>query len=173
MLNLLDYVPTVPDFPKPGIAFWDICPLLASADAFRQALDEMIRLSRAWPIDQVAGIESRGLIFASALASRLNLGLVLIRKRGKLPPPTAIATYNLEYGQDALEIQPQVIRPKAAVLLVDDVIATGGTLLASRELVNGAGGHVSGVVALLELKALAGVGRLTSVGLPVATVLSV
>jgi adenine phosphoribosyltransferase len=173
MLNLLDYVPTVPDFPKPGIAFWDICPLLADAAAFRQALDEMMQLSSGWRIDQVAGIESRGLIFASALASRLNRGLVLIRKRGKLPPPTAVATYNLEYGQGALEIQPQVIRKNAAVLLVDDVIATGGTLLAGRELVRGAGGQVSGVVALLELKALAGLGRLTQVGLPVATVLSV
>lgn len=173
MLNLRDYVPTVPDFPKPGIAFWDICPLLANADAFRQALDSMIELSSAWSIDQIAGIESRGLIFASALASRMNLGLVLIRKRGKLPPPTAAASYSLEYGQDALEIQPRAIRKNAAVLLVDDVIATGGTLLAARELVKGAGGHVSGVVALLELRALAGLQRLTAVGLPVATILSV
>jgi adenine phosphoribosyltransferase len=173
MLNLLDFVPTVPDFPKPGIAFWDICPLLADARAFRQALDEMVQLSHAWPIDQIAGIESRGLIFASALANRLDRGLILIRKRGKLPPPTAVATYKLEYGQGALEIQPQVIRQGAAILLVDDVIATGGTLLAGRELVMGAGGHVSGVVALLELKALAGRGRLTEVGLPVATVLCV
>ena len=173
MLNLLDYVPTVPDFPRPGIAFWDICPLLADAAAFRQALDEMLRLSQTWPIDQVAGIESRGLIFASALASRLGRGLILIRKRGKLPPPTAVATYSLEYGQGALEIQPQVIRKNAAVLLDHDVIATGGTLLAAKELVRGAGGHVSGVVALLELRALAGLGRLTEVGLPVATVLSV
>jgi adenine phosphoribosyltransferase len=173
MLNLRDYVPTVPDFPKPGVAFWDICPLLANAEAFRQALDEMLELSSGWPIDQIAGIESRGLIFASALASRLNLGLVLIRKRGKLPPPTATASYSLEYGQDALEIQPQVIRKNAAVLLVDDVIATGGTLLAGRDLVRGAGGQVSGVVALLELKSLAGLQRLTAVGLPVATILSV
>jgi adenine phosphoribosyltransferase len=172
MRDLLAYLPAVPDFPKPGIMFRDICPLLADAGAFAQAMDSMVELTRGWQVDCIAGIESRGLIFATALAARLQTGLVPVRKPGKLPPPTVREDYALEYGQDALEIQRQAIRPGSQVLLVDDVIATGGTLLAASRLVTQVGARVSGVAALLTIESLGGRERLVAAGLAVRSVLS-
>ena len=171
MENLFDYLPSVPDFPKPGIVFRDICPLLAHATAFSQALAQMAQCIETWPIDRIAGIESRGLIFGAALASRLQRGLILVRKPGKLPPQTLSESYELEYGQDALEMQAQLLPPGSAVLLVDDVIATGGTLLAATRLVEKCGGRVSGVVALLSIESLGGAQRLRGAGHTVATAL--
>jgi adenine phosphoribosyltransferase len=172
MLNLLDYLPAIPDFPKPGIAFRDICPLLAEPAAFAQAVASMQKLTESWQVEQLAGVEARGLIFAAALSSRMNRGLVLIRKPGKLPPPTNAESYSLEYGTDTLEMQSGIVTPQARILLVDDVIATGGTLLAARRLVEKVGANVVGVVALLGLEALLGVRRLENEGLRVATVLT-
>jgi adenine phosphoribosyltransferase len=172
MRDLLDYLPAVPDFPKPGIMFRDICPLLANADAFARALDSMEELSTGWQVDCIAGIESRGLIFAAALATRLRKGLVPVRKPGKLPPQTLRENYALEYGQDGLEIQRQSIGPGSAVLLVDDVIATGGTLLAAARLISLLGGRVTGVTALLSIEALGGHARLRAAGLDVKSVLA-
>ena len=172
MRELLDYLPSVPDFPKAGIVFRDICPLLADAQALARALTLMTALVQDWPFEQVAGIESRGLIFAAALAARLQRGLVLVRKPGKLPPPTLRETYALEYGSDALEMQQRILPPGAQVLLVDDVIATGGTLLATARLVERCGGRVSGVLALLSLESLGGAQQLRSAGFRVAAALS-
>lgn len=161
----------VADFPRPGIAFRDICPLLADAAAFDQTLGSMEELVRPWQVDRIAGIESRGLIFAAALAARMHLGLVPIRKPGKLPPQTLRENYALEYGQDGLEVQHAAFGAANHVLLVDDVIATGGTLLAAARLVQRLGARVAGVVSVLEIRALDGRARLEAAGLDVRTVL--
>ena len=170
-LDLNDFLPSVADFPRPGVRFRDIGPLLANPVAFAQAIDAMEAVAREWPAERVAGIESRGLIFGTALALRLARPLIPVRKPGKLPPPVARASYALEYGSDSLELQRSSIRPGDRVLLVDDVIATGGTLLAAATLVRELGGQVSGVVALLEISPLGGRGRLTEAGLRVRTLL--
>jgi adenine phosphoribosyltransferase len=172
MHSLLGHLPVVNDFPRPGVGFRDISPLLADPRAFAQALDGLAQLAAQWPCTQVAGIESRGLVFATALATRLGLGLILLRKPGKLPPPVLRESYDLEYGHDALEIQPARVTPGARVLLVDDVIATGGTLLAGARLVRKAGGEVAGALALLEIAALPGGKALRAAGVPVATLLA-
>lgn len=170
--QLLDYLPSVPDFPRPGIVFRDICPLLADAAAFTRALDLMSERVQGWSFDYIVGIESRGLIFATALATRLHRGLVLVRKPGKLPPPTVRENYDLEYGQDALEIQRQILPRAASVLLVDDVIATGGTLLAAARLAEKCGARVQGALALLSLDQLGGAESLRKAGHRVASALN-
>jgi adenine phosphoribosyltransferase len=172
MRDLAAYLPSVADFPRPGVTFRDICPLLADADAMSSALAQMQALIQGWQIDCLAGIESRGLIFGAALATRMHLGLIPIRKPGKLPPPTVRAAYELEYGQDSLEMQRSAIHPGNRVLLIDDVIATGGTLLAAARLVSELRGRTAGVVALLSLEGLGGRARLANAGLEVRSVLS-
>jgi len=171
-LQLLEYLPSVPDFPKTGIVFRDICPLLADAAAFAAAMDLMAERVQAWSFDYIVGIESRGLIFATALATRLRRGLVLVRKPGKLPPPILSERYDLEYGQDALEIQTRRLPSGASVLLVDDVIATGGTLLAAARLVEKCGASVEGALALLALDKLGGATLLRKAGLRVTSALN-
>jgi adenine phosphoribosyltransferase len=170
-LDLNQFLPSVPDFPKPGIVFRDIGPLLADAAAFTQSIREMARLSSGLSFDGIAGIESRGLIFAAALSMHLGKPLIPVRKHGKLPPPVAQARYALEYGTDALEIQRRSIAPGSGILLVDDVIATGGTVLAAAQIVTQLGARVSGVVALLGIQALDGAARLRKSGLDVHIVL--
>lgn len=172
MRDLSDFLTPVPDFPKPGIVFRDICPLLADAEAFDSALTAMRALTEDWRFDHIAGIESRGLIFAAALATRLHLGLLPVRKPGKLPPPTVRASYDLEYGQDALELQRQRVKPGDRILLVDDVIATGGTLLAASRLAQELGASTAGIVALASLEGIGGRQRLAAAGFAVRTVLS-
>jgi adenine phosphoribosyltransferase len=172
MRELLDYLPSVPDFPRPGVVFRDIGPLLADAEAFAQALTLMAGCVQDWPFERIVGIESRGLIFGAALAARLRRGLVLVRKPGKLPPQTRRESYDLEYGQDTLEMQQHILPQGSAVLLVDDVIATGGTLLAAARLVEKSGCRVSGVLALLSLEPLGGARALRAAGHRVATALS-
>jgi len=172
MLELLDFLPCVADFPQPGIIFRDICPLLADPRAFAQALDRMEELVAGWKVDHLAGIDARGLIFAAALSVRLDRGLVLIRKQGKLPPPVTAENYSLEYGHDQVEMQSNRLQPGSAVIIVDDVIATGGTLLAAKRLVERQGAKVSGIVALLSLQALGGRERLQAAGANVASVLN-
>src|SRR5208282_1838834 len=172
MLELLDFLPCVADFPQPGIIFRDICPLLADPRAFAQALDRMEELVAGWKVDHLAGIDARGLIFAAALSVRLDRGLVLIRKQGKLPPPVTAENYSLEYGHDQVEMQSNRLQPGSAVIIVDDVIATGGTLLAAKRLVERQGAKVSGIVALLSLQALGGRERLRAAGANVASVLN-
>lgn len=150
----------VPDFPKPGILFKDITPLLADPKAFTTVLDLMAEHFAGQGVDTVVGIESRGFIFGAALAARTMSSFVPVRKPGKLPAATDRVTYNLEYGTDALEMHRDSIRPGARVLIVDDVIATGGTAGGAIELVKRQGGQVVGLAFAIELTFLNGRSRL-------------
>jgi adenine phosphoribosyltransferase len=160
-MNLLDYLPSVPDFPKPGIIFKDISPLLADHNAFSYAIGELYALSDYCEFDFVLGIESRGFIFATALAQASQKGLVLARKANKLPNQVYSESYGLEYGSDTLEIQQAILPKNAKVLLIDDVLATGGTLLAGTNLVRKSGAQVAGTLVLLEILELMGAKRLS------------
>jgi len=150
----------VPDFPQPGILFKDIMPLLADGQAFGACIDYLAELAAAREADLIAGIEARGFMVAAALARTLNAGVVAVRKAGKLPPPTVSARYDLEYGSAEIEVPVGVLEGKR-VFVVDDVLATGGTLAASLDLLATAGATVSGVAVLIELEFLGGRSRLT------------
>ncbi|MEP6464263.1 MAG: adenine phosphoribosyltransferase [Frankiaceae bacterium] len=154
----------VPDHPKPGVIFKDLTPLLADAAAFAATIDAM---ARPWaeqdpPVHKVVGIEARGFLFAAPIAYSLSAGVVLVRKAGKLPAARHAASYDLEYGAATLELHEDAFLPGDRVLVVDDVLATGGTAAATVDLVRRAGGEVVGVAVLLELGFLAGRERLAS-----------
>jgi adenine phosphoribosyltransferase len=149
-------VRTVPDFPKPGILFYDITTLLKDRTGFAMLIDELAAHYLERKIDLVLGIEARGFIFGPALAYRLNAGFVPVRKPRKLPAPVARVTYDLEYGSDTLEIHRDAIAPGQRVLLVDDLLATGGTMEATLKLVNELGGQVVGLAFAVELDFLRG-----------------
>ena len=149
-------VRTVPDFPKPGILFYDITTLLKDKTGFAQLIDALAAHYLAEKIDLVLGIEARGFIFGPALAYRLNAGFVPVRKPRKLPAPVARVTYDLEYGSDSLEIHLDAIAPGQRVLLVDDLLATGGTMEATLKLVKQLGGEVAGLAFAVELDFLRG-----------------
>ena len=159
-LNLADYIRAIPDFPKPGILFRDITPLLTNPAAFRLAVVEMANPFRTAKIDVVAAAEARGFIFAAPVALELNAALVPIRKPGKLPYHTQSFSYELEYGTDTLEIHTDAIAPGAKVLVVDDLLATGGTVEACCRLVEKVGGVVVGCAFLIELADLKGARRI-------------
>lgn len=144
----------IPDYPKPGIRFQDITPLLANAGAFSTITKKFASFAEHGTL--VAGIEARGFIFASAVAHELNSGFIPIRKAGKLPHHTISQSYGLEYGSDTLEMHSDAITPGASVLLIDDVLATGGTIAAAIELIVRSGGCVAHVLALLEIDGLSG-----------------
>lgn len=150
----------VPDFPTKGILFYDITTLLKDGKAFRDVIEVMAGWYEGQSVDLVLGIESRGFIFASALAGRFGAGFVPIRKPGKLPAATLKKTYDLEYGQDSLEIHCDAIQKGQRVLLVDDLLATGGTAAAALALVKQLGGEVAGVAFLVELEFLNGRSKL-------------
>ncbi len=156
MQSLSDFIRTIPDFPKEGVGFKDITTLIRDADAFRAAVDLMAAKFEGSEIDLVVGIESRGFIFGAAIAYRLGTGLEIIRKRGKLPAETVAETYALEYGTDLMEMHTDAIRKGQSVLLVDDLLATGGTMEAAVRLVEGLGGKIAGIVFLIELTFLDG-----------------
>jgi len=160
-LNLSDYIRAIPDFPKPGILFRDITTLLSHPAAFRRAVVDMANPFRLEKIDVVAAAEARGFIFAAPVALELNAALVPIRKPGKLPYKTKSFTYDLEYGSDTLEIHADAIPPGAKVLVVDDLLATGGTIEACCKLVEQAGGAVAGCSFLIELADLGGAERIS------------
>ncbi len=164
-----DFVQDVPDFPKPGILFRDITPLLADPHAFQQAVEAMARPVSTLQATHVMGIESRGFIFGAALAQRLELGFVPARKPGKLPRARFTESYGLEYGTDALEIHQDSFKPGDRVLIVDDVLATGGTAAAARKLVESCGATPVGLTLFIELADLTGREKLH--GLPVFSVL--
>jgi adenine phosphoribosyltransferase len=149
-------VRTVPDFPKPGILFYDITTLLKDRTGFAMLIDELAAHYLERKIDLVLGIEARGFIFGPALAYRLNAGFVPVRKPRKLPAPVARVTYDLEYGSDALEIHLDAIQPGQRVLLVDDLLATGGTMEATIKLVQQLGGEIAGLAFAVELDFLRG-----------------
>jgi adenine phosphoribosyltransferase len=159
-LNLADHIRSIPDFPKPGILFYDITPLLANPAAFRRAVVDMANPFRREKIDVVAAAEARGFIFAAPVALELNAALVPIRKPGKLPFKTQSYSYDLEYGSDTLEIHADAIAHGAKVLVVDDLLATGGTIEACCRLVEKAGGVVVGCSFLIELSECKGAERI-------------
>lgn len=146
----------VPDFPKPGILFYDITTLLRDPEGFRTAVDQLASPYAAAGVDLVAAVESRGFIFGAAVADRLGAGFVPVRKPGKLPARTARVSYSLEYGTDALEVHEDAVRAGQRVLIVDDLLATGGTACAAGELVRRLGGTVVGMAFLVELTFLNG-----------------
>lgn len=154
-LNLDDYIRKVPDFPKPGILFYDILSVVADSKAFRFCIDSMVELYQNKQIDAVAAIEARGFLFAAPFADRLQIPLILIRKKGKIPGKTFSVKYMLEYAQAEVEIQPDDVPKGGRVLLVDDLIATGGTLNAAKELITKSGAvvpEIFGVIGLPFLK---------------------
>jgi adenine phosphoribosyltransferase len=155
-LDLKPYIRSIPDFPKPGILFRDITPLLSNPDAFSQAIKEMSSPYMDKGIKYVAAVEARGFIFGSAIAYALDAGFIPLRKKGKLPHQTVAVAYGLEYGQDAIEVHMDAIRPGDKVLLVDDLLATGGTIAAACELVRKLGAEICGLSFLVELSDLHG-----------------
>jgi len=151
MDDLKKYIREVPDFPKPGILFYDITTLLKDPLALRMATDRFVWMFAGKRIDKVLAIESRGFMFGPAVAYDLNAGFVPVRKPGKLPAPTISETYDLEYGKDRLEMHRDAVEAGEQVLIVDDVVATGGTALASAKLVEDLGGKVAGFGFIIEL----------------------
>ena len=150
----------VPDFPKPGILFYDITTLLSDAAAFREAIELMTEPFKKERIDTVVGMESRGFIFSAPMALHLDAGFVPVRKLGKLPSETISVEYELEYGTNTLEVHRDAIRPKQRVLIVDDLLATGGTVLGTIDLVKQLKGEIVGLSFLVELTLLKGRQRL-------------
>jgi adenine phosphoribosyltransferase len=157
--RLAAHVRDVPDFPKAGVLFKDITPLLADARAFRECVDALVAPWRGKPIDAICGIEARGFIFGAALARALDTGFVPLRKPGKLPAATLGADFELEYGLARLEMHTDALAPGARVLLIDDVLATGGTLVAARQLVERLGAEIAGAAVVIELAFLRGRAR--------------
>lgn len=170
MNSLADLIRAVPDFPKPGVMFRDITPLLADAGGFARCIDQLAEPWQGHQVQAVCGIESRGFIFGAALAQKLHAGFVPLRKPGKLPPPLVQVEYALEYGKDRLQARADALRPGERTLIVDDVLATGGTLAAARKLVSELRGELVGASVVIELDALDGRKRLPA-DLPVHALL--
>ena len=156
MKKVEDYVRTIPDFPEPGIMFRDVTSVLQDAEGFKLAIDEMKKLLDGVDFDVIAGAESRGFIFGAPLAYALGKPFVLIRKKGKLPCETVEKSYDLEYGSATIEMHKDSVKPGQKVVVVDDLIATGGTIEAACELIEELGGEVAKVVFLMELAGLNG-----------------
>ncbi len=155
-MDLHEYIRDVPDFPKKGIIFKDISPLLANIDALRETVDQLIAPYKDKGIEIVTGVESRGFIFGTVVADKLGAGFVPIRKPNKLPAETISETYDLEYGSDTVEIHVDAIKPGQKVLMVDDLIATGGTMAAACKLVERLGGDIVAATFVVELCFLPG-----------------
>jgi adenine phosphoribosyltransferase len=156
MLDLKAYIRDIPDFPKPGILFRDITPLLADRQALAAAVYQLAGPNHNQAIDAVVAVEARGFIFGAAVARELNAGFIPIRKKGKLPWQTTAVTYGLEYGTDTVEMHTDALKPGARVLMIDDLLATGGTMVASCQLAEKLGAKVIGLTFLIELTALGG-----------------
>jgi len=155
-MDLKDYIRGIRDFPKPGILFYDISTLLRHPDAWQVAMGRLANVVRAYQPDLLAGIESRGFLLTAPLALKLGCGFVMLRKRGKLPGATTGLDYALEYGNDRIEIQKDAIAPGQRVVLLDDLLATGGTMAAALALLRKAGAEVPAAAALIELAFLEG-----------------
>ena len=151
-----DYITSIPDFPEPGIIFRDITSVISSADGLQLGVDEMQKLLEGVEFDAIAGLESRGFLFGMPIAYNLHKPFIPIRKKGKLPRETVEASYDLEYGSASIEVHKDDIFPGMKIVLIDDLIATGGTLEAAGRLVEMLGGEVVKVICLLELKGLKG-----------------
>ncbi|MEZ5814691.1 MAG: adenine phosphoribosyltransferase [Alphaproteobacteria bacterium] len=159
-MNIQEHIRIVPDFPKAGINFYDIATLLAEPAAWREAIGKMRRLAESYRPDMLMGIESRGFLMAAPLAYEMGCGFGMVRKAGKLPGRVLSHEYTLEYGNDVIEIQPDLVHAGARVVLVDDLLATGGTMAAAEELIHKTGAHVVANICLIELDGLEGRGKL-------------
>ena len=168
-MDLKDYIRGIPDFPKPGILFYDISTLLRHPDAWQVAMGRIANVVRAYNPDVIAGIESRGFLLAAPLALKLGCGFIMLRKRGKLPGEVIALDYELEYGTDRIEIQADAIQPGQRVVVVDDLLATGGTLAAGIKLLRQVGATVPAAATLIELSFLNGRQKLD---VPVETLVS-
>ncbi|MEE2840435.1 MAG: adenine phosphoribosyltransferase [Acidobacteriota bacterium] len=160
MEELKSLIREVPDFPKPGILFYDLTTLLMDNSGLQKVIDGLTEKYQGHSIDKVVGIESRGFFFAPSLAYNLNTGFVPVRKKGKLPAETISASYELEYGEDILEMHKDAIEQDQRVLIVDDLIATGGTAAATAQMVRQLGGEVVALAFIVELEALNGAAKL-------------
>ena len=163
-MDLKSVIRTIPDYPKPGIMFRDITTLLTDARGFRRAVDELVQPLAGAKIDKVAGIEARGFILGGAIAHQLSIGFVPIRKKGKLPYKTLSESYELEYGVDEIEVHVDAIKEGEKVLLIDDLIETGGTAIAAVKLIERAGGDVVLCSFIVDLPDLGGADRLRALG---------
>ncbi|HIJ52332.1 MAG TPA: adenine phosphoribosyltransferase [Planctomycetes bacterium] len=169
-MELQKYIRSIPDWPKKGILFRDITPLLAEPKALAAAIDALCAGFTRAGIEYVAAVEARGFIFGAAVAAKLGVGFVPIRKKGKLPFKTESITYDLEYGTDTLQVHIDAIETGAKVLMVDDLLATGGTMVAACKLIEKIGGRIAGITVLIELSELAGRNKLE--GYNISTVIS-
>lgn len=155
-MNIADHIGTVPDFPKPGILFYDVSTLLAHPPAWKETCDQLAKAIGPWQPDVLAGIESRGFLTAAPLALALGRAFVMVRKKGKLPGAVVDYTYDLEYGTDTVEIQAQGVQPGQKVVVLDDLLATGGTMNAAVQLFRKVGAEVVGCACIMELTFLGG-----------------
>lgn len=167
-MDLKDHIRHVPDFPKPGVLFYDISTLLAHPAAWRETVNRLADVVRPLEPDLLVGIESRGFLTAAPLALHLGIGFIMIRKEGKLPGPTIQHTYELEYGSDTIEIQEGAVKPGQKVVIMDDLLATGGTLAGSVELLGKLQADVRGATCIIELTFLGGRKR---VGIPMKSLI--
>ena len=171
-MSLRDAIRTIPDYPRPGILFRDITTLLADARAFRSAVDALVQPFAGLKIDKVVGIEARGFILGGAVAHQLSAGFIPLRKKGKLPHTTRAVEYALEYGVDTIEMHLDAIASGERVVLVDDLIATGGTALAALDLLTQAGATIVAAAFVVDLPELGGADRLRGAGVEVSTLVS-
>jgi len=163
---------TIPDYPKPGILFRDITTLLGDARAFRRAVDELVHPYAGTKVDKVAGIEARGFILGGAIAHQLSSGFIPIRKKGKLPHDTVRIAYSLEYGIDEMEMHKDAVKPGERVILVDDLIATGGTAEGAAKLLRQMGADIVAACFVIDLPDLGGRAKLEALGVPVRTLVA-
>ena len=155
-MDLRDHIRTIPDFPKPGILFYDISTLLVHPGAWRETVQQLARVVLPLKPDLLAGIESRGFLVAAPLALQMGIGFLMVRKQGKLPGPVIPHHYHLEYGSDTVEIQEDAVRPGQRIVVIDDLLATGGTMKAAIQLIRNAGADVCAAACIIELTFLKG-----------------
>jgi adenine phosphoribosyltransferase len=170
--TLLSAIRTIPDYPKPGILFRDITTLLGNARAFRRAVDELVHPYAGTKIDKIAGIEARGFILGGAIAHQLSAGFIPIRKKGKLPHDTVRVAYSLEYGVDEMEMHRDAVKPGERVILVDDLIATGGTAEGACRLLTQMGADIAAACFVIDLPDLGGRAKLEALGVEVRTLIA-
>jgi adenine phosphoribosyltransferase len=172
VIDLAAAIRTIPDYPKPGILFRDITTLLGDARAFRRAVDELVQPWAGMKVDKVAGVEARGFIIGGAVAHQVSAGFVPIRKKGKLPHTTVRIAYSLEYGLDEMEMHEDAVAPGERVILVDDLIATGGTAEGAVKLLRNMGAEVLAACFIIDLPDLGGAEKLRKLDVPVRTLIS-
>lgn len=171
-LNLAGLVRTIPDFPKPGIQFRDITTLIGDRQGFAETVRRLAERAAAYQPDAIVAVEARGFLFGPAIAAMLGLGLVPVRKAGKLPGVTIGVDYALEYGSDRLELHEGAVRPGSRVVLVDDLLATGGTIVAAAQLIEAVGAEVAAALFVIDLPDLGGGARLAAAGVPYETLIA-